>query len=204
MIPGRSGGGRTERGAARVGVNVRRGADNDERGYRLILIMESVQVKRSIFPPAHVHPVSTPSPAPLPFPVTLRIIPRRLSFYPCSLDLRDSAISISRHLFTPFYLLCRSSSPFRAGRSLISISSRGVKNIESIELRRPHSRLSSPVVCSTLCGVRGEGCANVHETFAIASSIVRVTTILRKTWRNRYLYQHGIYLFHSIIKCTIL
>lgn len=63
MIPGRSGGGRTERGAARVGVNVRRGADNDERGYRLILIMESVQVKRSIFPPAHVHPVSTPSPA---------------------------------------------------------------------------------------------------------------------------------------------
>lgn len=53
----RGGGGRTVKGA-REGVNVQRGADNDERGYRLILIMESVQVKRSIFPPAHVHPFS--------------------------------------------------------------------------------------------------------------------------------------------------
>lgn len=65
-------GDRTEKGA-REGVNVRRGVDNDERGYRLILIMESVQVKRSIFPPAHVHPFSTPSPPLLLFPVTFRI-----------------------------------------------------------------------------------------------------------------------------------
>lgn len=171
---------------ARVGVNVRRGADNDERGYRLILIMESVQVKRSIFPPAHVHPVSTPSPAPLPFPVTLRITPTSSLFLPLQFGparLRDFNFAPSLYpLLPPLPIII----PLPAGRSLISISSRRVKNIESIELRRPHSRLSSPVVCSTLCGVRGEGCANVHETFAIASSIVRVTTILRKTWRSRY------------------
>lgn len=75
---------RTEKGV-REGVNVRRGADNDERGYRLILIMESVQVKRSIFPPAHVHPFSNPIPFSLPLPC---YVPDHLvvPFYPC-LDL---------------------------------------------------------------------------------------------------------------------
>lgn len=124
----RSGEGCTEKGA-REGVNVQRGADNDKRGYRLILIMESVQVKRSIFPLAHVHPFSTPSPPPFLFPVMFRTTS---SFYPCSLDLRGLAILISRHLFTLFYLAWPIIIPLPAGRSLISISSRRVENIARV------------------------------------------------------------------------
>lgn len=153
----RSGGGCTEKDA-REGVNVRRGADNDKRGYRLILIMESVQVKRSIFPLAHVHPVSHPIPSSLPFPCSGS--PPVVSFYSCSLNLWVPAISISRHLFTLFYLAWPIIIPLPAGRSLIDyidFLSKGRKYRESIELRRPHSQLSSPVVCPTLCGVRGEG-----------------------------------------------
>lgn len=117
--------------SAREGMNVRRGADNDERGYRLILIMESVQVKRSIFPPAHVHPFSTPSPSPFLFSVTFRIIPI-VSFYPCSLDPRGFAISILRHLSLPPFSSPADRHPRSAGRSLISIFSRRVENIAKI------------------------------------------------------------------------
>jgi len=145
-------------------------------------------------------PPHLPSSLP-PFPVTLRITPL---FTPCSLDLGGSAISISRHLFTPFHLPCRSSSPFRPSWSLFNIDflSKGRKYRESIELRRPHSRLSSPVVCSTLCGVRGrKGCVNVHEMFAIAV-LFGVRAILRNTSRNIICSQYILLqykMYHIVI-----
>lgn len=70
MIPGRSGGGRTERGAARVGVNVRRGADNDERGVPTdfnygICAGETLNFPAGTCPPGfHPHPL-LPCPSPL-------------------------------------------------------------------------------------------------------------------------------------------
>jgi len=70
----------------------------------LILIMESVQVKRSIFPSAHVFPTPrTPSPNPFPCRVYLSAAP--FAAPPLSpflfLVLGVPAISISRHLLAP-------------------------------------------------------------------------------------------------------
>lgn len=101
----------------REGVNVRP-VRTMTSGYRLILIMESVQVKRSIFPPAHVHSLAAlprlfvrfnpllPCRAPI-------CSPSPLHFGPALRVLRAPAISISRHLSIP----PRPPAPFSPSRS---------------------------------------------------------------------------------------
>lgn len=149
-------------------------------GYRLILIMESVQVKRSIFPPAHV---------PLPPPLTRR--PRAsscaltLSLPPSShpslspaisvllFALRAPAISISRHLSTTSRSLHRSLPPSsstdpplpRPVRSLISISSRRVENIARVSSYARRTReCQIPSFVLHFAGLDGEAKADTKYT----------------------------------------
>lgn len=160
-----------------------------------ILIMESVQVKRSIFPPAHVYP---------------RFPPR--SLFPPSSLLRFGFPRSS--LFTPVVWTCEAlrfqfraisllSSPSSAdhrppsGWSLFNIDflSKGRKYREYRVTRAALATVKPRRLFYTLRGQRWregrKGCANVHEMFAIASCIVRVTTIIL---RNKYFYQQYILL----------
>lgn len=172
------------------GVNVWRGADNDERGYRLILIMESVQVKRTISPPAHVHPFSAPSPSRHPSSSQLRSgSPRRL-FTPAVWTCEAPRFQFRAISFTPSHPSLPIIIPLPAGRSLISISSRRVENIARVSSRTRDCQALSFVLHFARSG--GEGwkgtCKCTRKCFAVASRIVRVTTITRNTSRNRYLY----------------
>lgn len=147
------------KGVAREGMNIRV-VWTMTSGYRLILIMESVQVKRSIFPPAHVPASPSPSTA------LFSLHPRNFNFAP-------SLYPLSSSLLFPLLI-------FPSGWSLFNIDflSKGRKYRESIELRMPHSRLSSPVVCSALCGGRwragGERCANVYAEYSPSRTVLFV------------------------------
>jgi len=163
-------------------MNVRRRVDNDER---LILIMESVQVKRSIFPPAHVHPFSTPSRSLFLFPVILWITSSSL-FTPGPARFRDFNFAPS------LYPLLAIIIPLPAGHSLISISSRRVENIARVSSYADRVRdcqAPSFVLHFVGSGVSGrKGCANVHEMFAIPSYCSCNNDIVEYFEKNRYLY----------------
>jgi len=132
--------------------------------------MESVQVKRSIFPSAHIPRPAPPPPSPcrVYLPAAPFATPPPFLF----LVLRVPAISISRHLLAP---LGASRHPFPpaeppSGWSLFNIDflSKGRKYRESIELRTHEYQALSFVQCFAEVNRGGWGRANVRGMFASA------------------------------------
>lgn len=142
-------------------------------------------MKRSIFPPAHVHPFSTPSPF---LPSPLHSGSSHRLFLPLVVWTWKAPRFQFRAISLPPFTSPVDHHPLsgRAGRSLISISSRRVENIARVSSYAGRTRdcqAPSFVLHFARLGVRGrKGCANVHEMFAIAVLFVseRYYGILRE------------------------